>query len=107
MMYGIDVVSVQSGTIQSQTWNKPSGALDEFKDTDHGPMNFKTEAILQDAQKIAQPTEVFSRLIQKIIETPNPKNRLHHPQTALAPARHALAPPTLVRSNDVYEAFVG
>ena len=72
-MYDTDVVSVQSGPIQSQTWNKPSGALDEFKDTAHGPMNFKTEAILQDAQKIAQPAEVFSRLVQKIIETPNPK----------------------------------
>ena len=99
-MYDTDVVSVQSGPIQSQTWNKPSGALDEFKDTDHGPMNFKTEAILQDAQKIAQPTEVFSRLIQKII-APQPKNRLHDPQTALAPASHALAPQTLVGSNDV------
>ena len=72
-MYDTDVVSVQSGPIQSQTWNKPSGALDEFKDTDHGPMNFKTEAILQDAQKIAQPTEVFSRLIQKIIAPPTQK----------------------------------
>ena len=73
MMYGIDVVSVQSGPIQSQIWNKSSGALDEFKDTDYGPMISKTEAILQDAQKIAQPAEVFSRLVQKIIETPNPK----------------------------------
>ena len=36
-------------------------------------MIFKTEATLQDAQKIAQPTEVFSRLVQKSIETPNPK----------------------------------
>ena len=106
-MYGIDVVSVQSGPIQSQIWNKSSGALDEFKDTDYGPMISQTEAIFQGAQKIAQPAEVFSRLVQKIIETPNPKNRLHHPQTALAPARHALAPQTLVRSNDVYEAFVG
>ena len=73
MMYGIDVVSVQSGPIQSQIWNKSSGALDEFKDTDYGPMISKTEAILQDAQKITQPAEVFSRLVQKIIETPNPK----------------------------------
>ena len=73
MMYGIDVVSVQSGPIQSQIWNKSSGALDEFKDTDYGPMICKTEAILEDAQQIAQSAEVFSRLVQKIIESPNPK----------------------------------
>ena len=72
-MYKSQVVSVQSDPIQSQIWNKSSGALDEFKDTDYGPMISKTEAILQDAQKIAQPAEVFSRLVQKIIETPNPK----------------------------------
>ena len=73
MMYGIDVVSIQSGPIQSQIWNKTSGALDEFKDTDYGPMIRKTEAIMQEAEKIAQPAEVFSRLVQEIIEHPNPK----------------------------------
>lgn len=73
MMYGIDVVAVQSGPIQSQIWNKTNGALDEFKDTDYGPMICKTEAIMDDAEKIAQPAEVFSRLVQKIIESPNPK----------------------------------
>ena len=73
MIYGIDVVSIQSGPIQSQIWTKTSGALDEFKETDYGPMILKTEAIVEEAQKIAQPAEVFYRLVQKIIETPNPK----------------------------------
>ena len=66
-MYDIGVAAVQSGPIRSQTWNKSSGALDEFKATDYAPMISKTEAILQDAQKIAQPTEGFSRLVQKTI----------------------------------------
>ncbi len=73
MMYGIDVVSIQSGPIQSQIWNKSHGALDEFVDTDYGPMIRKTEAILESAQQIAQPPEVFSRLVQKIIESPKPR----------------------------------
>ena len=73
MIYGIDVVSIQSGPIQSQIWTKTSGALDQFKETDYGPMILKTEAIVGEAQKIAQPAEVFNRLVQKIIETPNPK----------------------------------
>ena len=73
MIYGIDVVSVQSGPIQSQIWTKTTGALDEFKETDYGPMISKTEAIMEAAQEIAQPAEVFSRLVQKIIESPNPK----------------------------------
>ena len=73
MMYGIDVVAIQSGPIQSQIWNKSTGALDEFKDSDYGPMIIKSEAIMEEARQIAQPAEVFSRLVQKIIETPNPK----------------------------------
>ena len=73
MLYGIDVVSIQSGPIQSQIWTKTSGALDKFKETDYGSMILKTEAIMEEAKKIAQPAEVFNRLVQKIIETPNPK----------------------------------
>ena len=73
MMYGIDVVSVQSGPIQSQIWNKTHGVLDEFMDTDYGPMIRETEAIMEAAQKDAQPPVVFTRLVQKIIESPNPK----------------------------------
>ncbi len=73
MMYGIDVVAVQSGPIQSQIWNKADGALDEFKATDYGPMISKTEAIMDAAEQIAQPAEVFSRLVQSIIENPKPK----------------------------------
>jgi len=40
---------------------------------DYGPMICKTEAIMEEAEKIAQPAEVFSKLVQKIIEHPTPK----------------------------------
>ena len=72
MIYGIDVVSIQSGPIQSQIWTKTSGALDEFKETDYGPMILKTEAIVEEAQKIAQPAEVFYRCL--LYTSPSPRD---------------------------------
>ena len=73
MMYGIDVVSIQSGPIQSQIWEKNIGASSEFEQSDYQTMIRQTEAILADAQKLAQPPSVFSELIEKIIDNPRPR----------------------------------
>ena len=73
MMYGIDVVSIQSGPIESEIWNKNIGAMEPFEQSDYATMVKRTNEILEDAQATAQPAEVISRLIQKIIENPRPK----------------------------------
>ena len=73
MMYGIDVISIQSGPIQSQIWNKNIGAMEAFETTDYGTMVERTNEILHAAQASAQPAQVISRLIHKIIENPRPK----------------------------------
>jgi len=73
MMYGIDVVSIQSGPLQSQIWEKNSDFSSEFDDSDYQTMIRQTEVVLADAQKIAQPARVFSELAQKIIENPRPR----------------------------------
>ena len=73
MMYGIDVISIQSGPIQSQIWEKNIGASSEFEDSDYRTMIKQTEAVLADAQKIAQPPSVFSELIEKIIYNRRPR----------------------------------
>ena len=73
MMYGIDVVSIQSGPIQSQIWEKNIGTTTEFEDSDYQNMIQQTDAIMVSAQKIAQPPSVFSELIEKIIDNRRPR----------------------------------
>ena len=73
MMYGIDVISIQSGPIQSQIWEKNIGATSEFEQSDYQTMIQQTEAIMADAQRIAQPPSVFSELIEMIIDNQRPR----------------------------------
>lgn len=71
--FGIDVLSIQSGPIQSEIWRKNIGALDQFKETEYATMVEKTNSILIAGQESAQPAEAISKLIEKIIETKRPK----------------------------------
>ena len=73
LMYGIDVISIQSGPIQSEIWNKNIGAMEAYENSDYRTMVERTNEILKDAQASAQPAEVISKLIHKIIEDPKPK----------------------------------
>jgi len=73
MLYGIDVVSIQSGPIESQIWTKNMGLFDEYADSDYAKMLKKAEIIMANAEKDALPTVVISRLIYKILNDKNPR----------------------------------
>jgi short-subunit dehydrogenase len=73
MLYGIDVVSIQSGPIESEIWQKNIGGFDEFAGSDYAGMLKKANAIMEKAQKNALPAEVISKLIFKILNTNKPK----------------------------------
>jgi short-subunit dehydrogenase len=73
MLYGIDVISIQSGPIESEIWEKNIGGFDEFAESDYASMLKKADAILKKSQKEALPAEVISKLIYKILNTKNPK----------------------------------
>jgi len=73
MLYGIDVISIQSGPIESEIWEKNIGGFDEFSNSDYAEMLKKANAILKKAQKEALPAEVISKLIFKIMNTKKPK----------------------------------
>lgn len=73
MLYGIDVVSIQSGPIESQIWTKNIGIFDDFADSDYAGMLKKAETIMENAQKDALPAVVISKLIYKILNSKNPK----------------------------------
>ena len=70
--FGIDVISIQSGPIQSEIWNKNIGSMDGFMDSDYKKMIQKTNVFLTESQKLAQPAEVISRLIEKITNSEKP-----------------------------------
>ena len=72
-MYGIDVISIQPGPIHSEIWSKNQRKMERFQDSDYATMIRKTEDILEEARAIAQPTEVISALILKIIQTKKPR----------------------------------
>lgn len=71
--YGIDVVSIQPGPIQSKLWDKNVGAMDRFLDSIYAPMIANTDDIMRAAEREALPAEVISRLIDKIIKSRRPK----------------------------------
>ncbi len=73
MMYGIDVVSIQAGPIQSRIWEKNIGSMSEFADSDYAPMIQNVEAMMDEAQKTALPARVMSERMKKIIDSRKPK----------------------------------
>lgn len=73
MMYGIDVISIQPGPIQSRIWEKNIGSMDEFADSDYGPMIKRVDEIMQQARKDALPGSVIAKLIDRIIQSRRPK----------------------------------
>ncbi len=74
-MYGIDVVSIQPGPIQSEIWSKNAESMTEFADSDYAPMIRQVNEIMKQAQRDALPAEVISKLIHKIIKTRRPKTQ--------------------------------
>ena len=72
-IYGIDVISIQPGPIQSEIWTKSDDEMAPFRDSDYQTMIERTEKIIERARQDAQPAEVISKLIHKIIESKRPR----------------------------------
>lgn len=73
MIYGIQVVSIQPGPIQSALWDKNLNALEPYLHSDYGKMAHTTNHIIKAAQADALPVKVISQLIEKIINSKLPK----------------------------------
>jgi len=66
--FGIDVVSIRPGPIQSCIWDKNMEAPDAYADTAYATMAVNTKKIIAQAQRDALPAAVVSKLIREIIE---------------------------------------
>lgn len=68
MLYGIEVVSIQPGPIQSDLWEKNIGKYDEFLDTNYRELMLNAEKIMQAAERNALPAATISKLVFNILE---------------------------------------
>ena len=73
MIYGIKFSSIQPGPIQSKLWEKNDDTLDEYFDSDYGNMAKNTAKIIRAGKRDALPASVISNLIEKIINSSNPR----------------------------------
>ena len=73
LQFGIDVISIQPGPIESLLWNKNMDSLEEFADSAYARMIRNAEEIMRSAQRDALPAEAVSRLIDRIIRSRRPK----------------------------------
>lgn len=72
-MYGIRVVTIQPGPIQSRIWEKNIGTMAGMETGDYGPMISSVNRIMASAQRDALPARVISELIHKIIGKRRPR----------------------------------
>ena len=73
MIYGIKFSSIQPGPIESKLWEKNDDTLNEYFDTDYSNMAKNTTKIIHAGKRSALPASVISNLIEKIIDSRNPR----------------------------------
>jgi len=75
MIYGIDVITIEPGTIKTLIWTKAKSEKPRFQDTDYAPMfkNLNNQLERMEAEAIA--VEKVVKVIEKAILTSKPKTR--------------------------------
>jgi NAD(P)-dependent dehydrogenase (short-subunit alcohol dehydrogenase family) len=73
MMYGIQVISIQPGPIQSDLWDKNANSMEAYLQSDYGVYAHNAARIIDNAQLHALPAEVISKLIHTIINSRRPR----------------------------------
>jgi NAD(P)-dependent dehydrogenase (short-subunit alcohol dehydrogenase family) len=73
MLYGIDVIVIQPGSIQTPIWDKASATYSEMPDSDYRPMIEKID--LAEYKRTALPVEKVARIICHVLQCRRPKTR--------------------------------
>lgn len=75
-LYGVDVILLEPGPIQSEIWNKvPDENDNPFIACDFEPMLKRFYRYFKSRGEESLPTEIIARKIHAIIESPTPKTR--------------------------------
>ncbi|MBV8392697.1 MAG: SDR family oxidoreductase [Alphaproteobacteria bacterium] len=73
MIYGVDVIVIEPGSIDTEIWNKSAHISTSFADTDYGPLFQHVN--LADNRKTAQPVSVVTDRVVKALTAKRPKTR--------------------------------
>jgi short-subunit dehydrogenase len=74
-LFGIQVIAIEPGPIQTEIWSKNKGQLDRFLDSAYGEILSHADKMIEGAEKSAFPVSAISDTIYKILTTSNPKTR--------------------------------
>ena len=74
MQFGIQVVSIQPGPIESQLWHKNVGSMERFKSTSYGRMTERANDVMRNAQRDALPAIVVSQRVHHVLKARRPRN---------------------------------
>lgn len=75
MIYNIDVVLIEPGTVQTPIINKFADQVARFQETDYAPVFEKLTAAVAERRSSAMPVELVSQTVCKAIGSPKPKTR--------------------------------
>ena len=87
MLYGIDVIVIQPGSIRTPIWDKAAASYQQLPDSDYRPIYEKIN--LAEYKRGALPVEKVARTIRHVLECRRPKSRYVLPDKWL---KHWLAP---------------
>jgi len=73
LIYGVDVIVIEPGSIDTEIWNKSAHISTSFADTDYGPLFQHVN--LADNRKTAQPVSVVTDRVVKALTAKRPKTR--------------------------------
>ncbi len=73
MLYGVDVIVIEPGAIQTPIWDKASGISSDFATTDYGPILQHVD--LSGAKRTALPVERVVQVICRALVCKRPKAR--------------------------------
>ena len=80
MLYGIDVILIQPGTVKTPIINKFDAQIRKFSQTDYAPILAQMAKSVVDRKQSALPVAQISRTIYKAISSPRPKTRYPVPR---------------------------
>lgn len=73
-LFGIRVVSIQPGPIESQLWDKNIGAMARFMPSSYGRMTKRANEVMRSAQADAIPAIAVSRCVERALKSRRPRN---------------------------------
>ncbi len=72
--FGIRVVSIQPGPIESLLWDKNIGSMERFGNSRYGPMTNRVNEIMRKAQTDALPASAVSQCVERALKSKRPRN---------------------------------